>query len=137
MNIKWCRRKANNIEIHCPCCKHRAAPHDYPYCEHTIFVYVEPAADDPGFDYVTPEFAIAYLAAYRSRLVQSDDQPEIDPVSEACFTSGSLPAIHNQVIRLYEELLSQTNVPEKASVYDVTESGGYYPTRVIVGFKED
>jgi len=104
MNLHWQKQKAEVINIKCPICGHQTAPPDYPYCEHTLFVYVDPSADDPIFDFMLPDMA--------KRLGQD-------------FGKGN---------KLHRNLIKKLDLPYSCQIYDVTESSGYFPTIIVAGF---
>jgi hypothetical protein len=60
MKTRWERRQVEDIDIKCPICGHQTAPPTYPYCHHTLFVFLDPSAGDAGFDFMTPDFAEAW-----------------------------------------------------------------------------
>lgn len=60
MKVSWHKAKSEEILIKCPICGHQTAPPTYPYCSHTVFVYVDGSGADPFFDYMRSDFAIAY-----------------------------------------------------------------------------
>ncbi len=137
MPIEWQKQEVKEIQINCPYCGHQAAPPIYPYCEHTFFVYIDPAADDPGFDFVAPEFAAAYLSALRTSKTISEEDGNIDFSTdvEQNFLKNQLPSFNTQEIRLFDDLITDDLFSSTVVIFDVIEKDKYYPTRVIVAFK--
>lgn len=138
MALEWKRQKVETIEIKCPYCNWQIAPPVYPYCKHTVFVYVDPSGGDPGFDFITPEFAAAYFSKFKvSEPILQEDQEDINISKEAenQFLQGKLPPFHNQEIWLYENLISDDLFISKAIIIEVTEQEGFYPTRLVVAFQ--
>ena len=134
MKVEWYRSQVEEIKIDCPFCGQWTTPPHYPYCSHTVFVYVDPSSDFPGFDYVRADFARAYLTLLKSTASDPDDKFEIDLESEEGFLQGLLPPFHEQVVRLQEDVVFHVELPEALQVHDITGSSGYYPCRVVVGF---
>jgi hypothetical protein len=137
MSIKWRRLRGDRIEIKCPYCCHKAVPPAYPYCKHTVFVYIDPSADDPGFDFVTPDFAVAYLSRLKTSNMIPQKDLNISPEAEQAFLNGKLQAFDRQEIRLYLDLISDDLFSSKATVLDVIERSEFYPTRFVVAFQTD
>lgn len=104
MKLTWQKLKSETINLKCPICDHQTAPPDYPYCEHTLFVYVDPSADDSFFDFVHSDM------------------------------TKSLSSRFNKSSKLHKKLIMKLDLPYSCQVFDITESCGYYPTRVVVGF---
>lgn len=104
MEVHWEKFTAEEIRIRCPICGHQTVPPEYPYCEHTLFVYIDPSADDPFFDFLHMDI------------------------------SRSLGADFDKRGKLQKKLIMNLKLPYSCQVYDVTESSGYYPTRIVTGF---
>lgn len=104
MKVHWQKLKAEEINIRCPICDRLTAPPDEHYCEHTFFVHVAPSVDDSFFDFIHPDMA------------------------------KSLSKRFNKRSKLHEKLIVNLDLLYSCQVYDVTESSGYYPTRIVVGF---
>jgi len=60
MKTIWHKLKSEAIIIKCPLCGRQAVPPESTYCPHTLFVYVDPAADDAFFDFMRDDFAAAW-----------------------------------------------------------------------------
>jgi len=136
MTIEWKIKKVDDILIRCPYCNHKTAPPEYPYCDHTIFVYVAPSSDEEGFDLVTSDFAVRYLNELKSFAFEYNEEMEISLESEKQFLKGELPAFHHQKIKLLDNLIKEYLLPLKTKVYDFTEKDGYHPCRIVVAFSE-
>jgi len=121
----------DTIEIKCPYCNHQAAPPVYPYCEHVVFVYVDPAVDDYGFDFITVPFASVYLSKLKKTRSIPLEERAVTPEEENRFLQAILPT----GIKLFKNLISEDLFSSDAIVFDVKEEGGYYPTRVVVAFQ--
>ena len=133
MSVEWIIREADPPEIKCPYCDHQASPPVYPYCEHTVFVYVDNAGDCAGFDFVAGAFAAGYL----TNLKASEHVEDVDLTSETeqRFLQNKMPSLDQQTIELFRDLVSDDLFSSDATVLDVTEALGPYPTRVVVAFQ--
>ena len=107
MQVEWKTTETEEISVKCPICDHQTAPPEYPYCEHcehTLFVYLDPYADDSKFDFMREYFASEWEHL-------GDDVNEPDEIT-----------------------LKSIKLDISCVVFDITESLGHYPTRIIVGF---
>lgn len=136
--VQWEKIQSNEILVNCPFCRHQTVPPEYPLCEHMLFVYIDPTADDGGFDYVRPDFARSYLQKLNHTEKLGDERVEFSPLQEEQFLSGNLPPFPNQVIQLHEELLQEMLdeqvMPPETTIFDTEESEAYYPCRVVAAF---
>jgi len=136
--MKIVEETTSPIVIKCPYCGRQSAPPEYPYCEHTVFLYLDPTAAEPAFDYVMPSFAEKYLPRLlASGLAFEEDEEEQDFSDETKqqFLTNKLPFADEQEIRLYMELLTDDLFSGESVIYDITEDGGPYPTRVVVAYQ--
>ena len=104
MQVEWKTSEIEDIDIKCPICGHQTAPPEYPYCSHTLFVYIVPYIDDASFDFMREDFA------------------------------SSWEHLGDDVIKPDEIVLKSIKLDISCVVFDITESLGHYPTRIIVGF---
>ena len=132
MNLKWHRSQASEVRIDCPFCNHQVVPPEYPYCPHTVFVYLEPSGGEPGFDFVRFDFVELYLARLKNSEIALQENLDLSEEVQQEFLSGKLPSFHEQRIRLYEDLLGNFNF----QIIDVSEIDQHYPTRVIAAFAD-
>jgi hypothetical protein len=65
MKISWHKSRSEEALVRCPVCGHQTAPPDYPHCSHTLFVFVDPSADDAFFDFMRDDFAAAWKKGRR------------------------------------------------------------------------
>jgi hypothetical protein len=70
MKTTWHKLRYENIVITYPVCGHETAPSEYLNCPHSFFVYVDPAADTPFFDFMRDNFAEA-RARLRAQMANS------------------------------------------------------------------
>lgn len=102
MKTTWYKSQSKEIVINCPICGHQTVPPKYPYCEHTVFVFVEPSGDDSFFDYMRSDFADAW-----------DKVDTKKPTKKA---------------------IASLNIFASCEVWEVSESSGYHPTKVVAGY---
>ena len=137
MSIEWEEQKADELDIRCPYCNHQAAPPVYPYCGHTVFVYIDPSVGDPGFDFVTAGFAAGYCAKLKTSKTISQEEGETSPEAIRQFVQGNLPTFDQQEIRLFETLISDDLFSSNTMIFDATQKEGYYPTRIVIAFESN
>jgi hypothetical protein len=113
MKTIWHKSQSDEIKLTCPICGHQTAPPQYPYCDHTVFVLVEPSGDDAFFDLMRSDFAEAWNELCEDIPIRKAiaslniiDSCEVWEVSES---SGYYPVT---VIAGYE---LQRNQPEQES----------------------
>lgn len=132
MTITWHKEEGVEIQIKCPFCGHEVAPPEYPYCDHTIFVYAHSL--DSGFDFVRPDFARSYLSLLKQSKWMEEDEIEITEEEEQEFLSNQLPKFQDQTIQLYDELLDERSLPPGTIIIDLAETEGWAPGRGVAAF---
>ena len=116
MKTIWHKSRCEEIIVNCPICGHQTAPPKYPYCSHTIFVFVEPSTDDASFDFMRPDFAKAWHKLGKKkptkRVIASLDITDLCEVWEVSESSAYHPTT---VVAGYEQQ-RKSPTPERAGV---------------------
>lgn len=139
MSVTFDFIETDEIIFDCPHCGHRLVPPEDEHCEHTVFVYVDPAGGDAGFAFVNELFADNYLQALDNAEPeedQDDDEFEISDRARFQFVKADLPPFHEQEIQLNVDVLRAGFSDRDMRVIELVEVGNYYPCRVTVGVEK-
>jgi hypothetical protein len=98
-------------------------------------VYLDPCAGDPGFDFITPQFAAGYLPKLKvSEFISQEDMELFDEAGRQLM-QGAPPSFYQQEIRLFSALVSDDLFSSNVTIFDVTEKSGRCPCRVVAAFQ--
>ena len=116
MKTNWHKSRSEKIVVSCPVCGHKTGPPDYPHCSHTLFVYVDPSADDAFFDFIRDDVEAAWKNR-KARILNKKiiDSLDIATSCEVWDVSESSSYYPTRVVAGYEMAKHE---PEPASPAD-------------------